>query len=113
CSSEAVGAARQVCGADGSLLARSRTHAHGQQLPLDAAVRRSAIDCLAALQTGQSWGSNAVDPADKARLIDNPPYRAESPQPTRVLLTQIVAVASDEVAGPTRVDAEPFDFPRR
>ena len=30
CSSEALGAARQFCGADGSLLARSRTHAHGQ-----------------------------------------------------------------------------------
>jgi hypothetical protein len=44
-------------------------------------------------------------PRRQGTLIDNPPYRAESLQPTRVLLTQIVAVTSDGVAGPTRVDA--------
>jgi hypothetical protein len=54
---------------------------------------------LAALQTGQSWRSNAVDPGHKACLIDNPPYRAELLQHTRVLLTQIVALAGEEAAG--------------
>ena len=47
----------------------------------------------------------------KARLINNPPYRADLLPATQTLLSQIVALAGEEATGVSRLDPAAFLFP--
>ena len=72
-----------------------------------------------AIWTGLAQKIRITDPKvvaayrDKARKINNPPYRKELLQPTQTLLTEIVTVAGEQSTGFARLDPEAFIFPGR